>query len=193
MKFIQLEAFIQLCFIIFVLNSNRNLYETSKLSNFFTLIIMAFIVLAVYKSCNKSRENELMRRELGSYAHIVEPSDSNFNMEHSNLYPPPPPPYGFVVNPPTSNPNGASGNPGGTEEYTNTNGQSHQSDIPSATVFKPDLTQPDASATNTTENSNSQSNSSTSPPNVTTESSRNTWGNLLTGAAVAGYLLSIRR
>lgn len=78
--------------------NNRNMYEVSKLSNLFTLIIMIFIILAVYKSCNKNREADTVRRELGSYA-IVEHTDSNFNIDTASncIYPPPPPPYGYTV------------------------------------------------------------------------------------------------
>jgi len=87
----------------FIHSSNKDLYETSKLSNFLTLIIMIIIILTVYKSCTKNRENDLLRRELGSYAHIIESTDSNFNT-NSNLFPPPPPPYGYdnASNNPTS-------------------------------------------------------------------------------------------
>ena len=139
-----------------------------------------FIVLAVYKSCNKHRENDLLRRELGSYAHIIEPTESNFNLE-PNVYPPPPPPYGFV--------NSSATNPmTGRTETENSNTQSHTNNPspsnipPQSTGFKPEFT-----------HSNSNSNQPGAP--ITSEQN-GSWGSFLTGAAVggmAGYLLNRRK
>lgn len=106
---------------------NSNLYETSKLSNFLTLLIMVVIILAVYKTCNKNRELELRRELNGTYAHVIDGPGtggvgdvyaSPLSTHHggygggyftsaapngggasSNLFPPPPPPYGSLVMP----------------------------------------------------------------------------------------------
>lgn len=84
---------------------NTNLYETSKLSNFLTLLIMVVIILAVYKTCNKNRENEIRREINSTYAHIIDGTEYNAlacsntttATSASNLFPPPPPPYRSVV------------------------------------------------------------------------------------------------
>jgi len=105
---------------------NSNLYETSKLSNFLTLLIMVVIILAVYKTCNKNRELELRRELNGTYAHVIDGPGTggvgdvyasplsthhgygggyftsaapNSGGASSNLFPPPPPPYGSLVMP----------------------------------------------------------------------------------------------
>ena len=140
-------------------------------------------MLAVYKSCNKHRENDLLRRELGSYAHIIEPTDANFNME-SNVYPPPPPPYGFV--------NSASTNPTtARSDMDNPSAQSNintplSSSIPPQAGFKPEFTQ---SSNNTNQPNSNESGAPTSESNIS-------WGSFLSGAAVggvAGYLLNRRK
>ena len=137
-------------------------------------------MLAVYKSCNKHRENDLLRRELGSYAHIIEPAESNFNME-PNVYPPPPPPYGFV-NSSSTNPMTGRTDMENSNSNANTQSQSNNpSSIPPSAGFKPEFTNP-------TSNSN-QSGASTSESNVS-------WGSFLSGAAVggmAGYFLNRRK
>lgn len=57
---------------------------------------MIVIILAVYKSCNKNRENEVRRDINGTYAHIVDGHETRYSY-NSGLFPPPPPPYGFVA------------------------------------------------------------------------------------------------
>jgi hypothetical protein len=56
--------------------SHRDLYETSKLSNFLSLAIIAIIILGVYKSCIKNRENEPRHDFNSTYAQIINQSDS---------------------------------------------------------------------------------------------------------------------
>ena len=132
--------------------------------------------MAVYKSCNKTRENDLLRRELGSYAQIVEPADSNFNQD-ANIYPPPPPPYGFATS--ATNP---------LPERTNTDNLTHaapNSINPPPAGFKPEFAQ----ATTTTNQPNSSASSSNTESNIS-------WGSFLSGAAVGGvtgYLLNRRK
>lgn len=70
---------------------HRDLYETSKLSNFLSLAIIAIIILGVYKSCIKNRENEPRHDFNSTYAQIINQSDSLTPNE--DIYPPPPPPY----------------------------------------------------------------------------------------------------
>ncbi len=85
-------------------NSNRDLYETNKLSNFLTLLIMIVIILAVYKSCAKNRELE-PRLDL-TYAHVFNGNDQT-QLTPAGLFPPPPPPY-QNLDIPSLNPNQAS-------------------------------------------------------------------------------------
>ena len=52
---------------------------------------MIVIISAIYKSCNKHRENDFRRNFTGTLAHVIESQDPNANS--SNMFPPPPPPY----------------------------------------------------------------------------------------------------
>lgn len=117
---------------------------------------MVIIILTVYKSCTKNRENDLLRHELGSYAHIIESTDSNTT---SNLFPPPPPPYGY---------DNASNNPTGSIPNEATESHSAQQQ-PQSCVYKPEI------ASNI--QNNGQSNSESNPSN--------TWGNFPTAAAIS--------
>jgi hypothetical protein len=57
---------------------------------------MIIIIIAVYKSCNKNRENELRREINTSFAHMGGLDSPMADNYYSN-FPPPPPPYGLVV------------------------------------------------------------------------------------------------
>ncbi len=50
-------------------------------------------MLAVYKSCIKSRENEPRHDFNATYAQII--NQSEVLNPNENIYPPPPPPYGY--------------------------------------------------------------------------------------------------
>lgn len=63
------------------------------MSNFLSLAIILIIILAVYKSCLKTRENEPRHDFNATYAQIINQSES-INTNES-IYPPPPPPYGY--------------------------------------------------------------------------------------------------
>lgn len=76
---------------------NKDLYETSKLSNFLTLIIMIVIISAIYKSCNKHRESEIRRDINGTFAHVIDSNNQEPSLNTNGLFPPPPPPYGLVT------------------------------------------------------------------------------------------------
>lgn len=78
----------------------RDLYETNKLSNFLTLLIMIVIVLAIYKSCSKNHETEHQRQDInnGTFAQVINGTDINTQNSSRGLFPPPPPPYGFSDN-----------------------------------------------------------------------------------------------
>jgi hypothetical protein len=52
---------------------------------------MIVIISAIYKSCNKHRENDFRRNFTGTLAHVIESQDPNVNS--NSLFPPPPPPY----------------------------------------------------------------------------------------------------
>jgi hypothetical protein len=52
---------------------------------------MIVIISAIYKSCNKHRENDFRRNFTGTLAHVIESQDPNLNS--NSLFPPPPPPY----------------------------------------------------------------------------------------------------
>ena len=88
---------------------------------------MVIIILTVYKSCTKNRENDLLRHELGSYAHIIESADSSAT---SNLFPPPPPPYGYDN---ANNPTGSIPNEAAESHST-------QQQQPQNCVYKPEVT-----------------------------------------------------
>jgi hypothetical protein len=68
----------------------KDFYETSRLSNFLTLIIMAIVFLAIYRSCNKNRANQELRREFQN-GYGINPENPDINL--GNSFPAPPPPY----------------------------------------------------------------------------------------------------
>ncbi|CAF0894157.1 unnamed protein product [Brachionus calyciflorus] len=71
--------------------NNKDLYETNKISNFLTLMIMAIVVLTVYKSCIKNRQLAARRDFNETYAQII--SDNSIETGSMNIFPPPPPSY----------------------------------------------------------------------------------------------------
>jgi hypothetical protein len=98
----------------------KDLYDTNRLSNFLSLLVMLVIILAVYKSCTKNRELEMRNVGLinGSpqetnfnailHASVVHnDSDNNLNYHNTNSnngyvpssvhFPPPPPSYGYAT------------------------------------------------------------------------------------------------
>lgn len=74
---------------------NKDIYETSKISNFLTLMIMVIVVLTVYKSCIKNRQLATRRDLNETYAQIIsDGSDQNLS---PTIFPPPPPSYSFAI------------------------------------------------------------------------------------------------
>ena len=151
--------------------------ETNKLSNFITLLIMMIIIIAFYKSCNKNRENDNLRREINNTAYMdlslgISPSaDQSY---YANMaFPPPPPPYGFVIN--TS----------GTSSSTDSN-------IPKPVIMPPVDSNQNNNLTNLIDprtNANIQS-------TTQTNAGSSAWTSFLTGAGVGGvtgFLLSRRK
>lgn len=71
------------------------MYETSKISNFLTLMIMMIVVLTIYKSCIKNRQAAIRRNFNETYAQIIlDGTDQPFS---APIFPPPPPSYSTVV------------------------------------------------------------------------------------------------
>ncbi len=61
---------------------------------------MIIIIVAVYKSCNKNRENDLRRDINTSFIHMGAGGTGETSQADANYYsnfPQPPPPYGLVV------------------------------------------------------------------------------------------------
>ncbi|RNA16322.1 store-operated calcium entry-associated regulatory factor [Brachionus plicatilis] len=74
---------------------NKDMYETSKISNFLTLMIMMIVVLTIYKSCIKNRQAAIRRNFNETYAQIIlDGTDQPFS---APIFPPPPPSYSTVV------------------------------------------------------------------------------------------------
>lgn len=71
------------------------MYETSKISNFLTLMIMMIVVLTIYKSCIKSRQAAIRRNFNETYAQII--LDGADQTVSSTIFPPPPPSYSTTV------------------------------------------------------------------------------------------------
>ncbi len=154
------------------------------MSNFLTLLIMIIIIIAVYKSCNKNRENDLRREINTSFAHMggVEPSQAEAANYYSN-FPQPPPPYGLVVDA-----NSAPSMPStqmGSMPPTTTASQSY---VPPLAGYKPEQHQAaDPGLLN-------------DPTSVTVNAQATQgsagWSSFLTGAAVGGvtgFLLNRRK
>lgn len=76
-------------------SSHRELYETNKLSNFLTLLIMFIIMLAIYKSCTKPIQTQVDQTTNEHFNRIINGAD---NQMATNNFPPPPPPYVDTTN-----------------------------------------------------------------------------------------------
>lgn len=71
------------------------MYETSKISNFLTLMIMMIVILTIYKSCIKNRQAALRRNFNETYAQII--LDGTEQTVSGPIFPPPPPSYSTTV------------------------------------------------------------------------------------------------
>lgn len=71
------------------------MYETSKISNFLTLMIMMIVILTIYKSCIKNRQAALRRNFNETYAQII--LDGTEQSASDSIFPPPPPSYSTTV------------------------------------------------------------------------------------------------
>jgi hypothetical protein len=171
---------------------------------------MIIIIVVVYKSCNRNRENELLRREINNtaYAQIFD-SNLNQNLAGANYdqslyanvtFPAPPPPYGLVIGqnaePCHNTESNARTIP--TNQLVSENTATTTNDVPAANTsnrFKPESdvlnsNQPSSSNSNSNNNNNYNNNGRSN------HNSKRIWPSFLTGAGVAsvtGYFLGRRK
>lgn len=169
------------------------MYETNKLSNFLTMLIMIIIIVAVYKSCNKNRDNDLFRREFNSaYAQlgIVESAATNADSGYlsSLAFPPPPPPYGQLVTSTTTE--AAAAHSPHSAEINQTATSTHQTQQANTSASEPKPEQ-------LSEQRNAQSASSSLNHTITAASAAQApiggWANFLNVNGVTGFLLNRRK
>ena len=167
---------------------NKDLYETNKLSNFLTLLIMIIVIIAVYKSCNKNRENNLRRDINNTFgANVVEVNDPNYysTAAATAAFPPPPPPYGFVTIP-------EAGSHPVLPSIPSVASPTNSSVPPPPAGFKPINT---SSTTSANSNDSREYSANVNAPQAPAQNNSSGWSSFLTGAAVGGvtgFLLSRR-